>query len=83
MAAGVVSDQAEADEDMSIQQRLALAGGSTLGGAGEMVGDMTDIPLAGDALQVAGESHGSYFVDSVFPMDWKCILVATASGYHF
>ena len=54
VAAGVVGDQAEADEDMSIQQRLALAGGSALGGAGEMVGDMTDVPLAGDALQVAG-----------------------------
>ena len=55
VAAGVVGDQAEADEEMSVKQRLILAGGSAVGGAGEMVGDMTDIQLAADAIQVTGE----------------------------
>ena len=33
----MANDQAEADEDMSIKQRLILAGGSAVGGASEMV----------------------------------------------
>lgn len=50
-AAGVTRDQAEADEDMSIQQRLILAGGSTLEGTSEMV----DNDILADALEVTGE----------------------------
>ena len=39
LAAGrVVKDQAEADEEMSIKQRVALAGGSAIGGTGEALG---------------------------------------------
>ena len=38
-AAGrVVRDQADADEDLSIKQRVALAGGSAIGGTGEALG---------------------------------------------
>ncbi len=33
----MVSDQAEADEDMSLKQRAMLAAGSTLNGTSEMV----------------------------------------------
>ena len=50
-AAGVTRDQAEADEDMTIQQRLILAGGSTLEGVSEMVED----DILADVLEVAGE----------------------------
>ena len=39
LAAGrVVRDQADADEDLSIKQRVALAGGSAIGGTGEALG---------------------------------------------
>ena len=38
-AAGrVVRDQADADEDLSIKQRVALAGGSAIEGTGEALG---------------------------------------------
>ena len=38
-AAGrVVQDQADADEDLSIKQRVALAGGSAIEGTGEALG---------------------------------------------
>ena len=38
-AAGrVVRDQADADEHLSIKQRVALAGGSAIGGTGEALG---------------------------------------------
>ena len=50
-AGGVLHDQAEADEDMSIKQRLVLAGGSALTGASEMV----DNDIVADAMEVAGE----------------------------
>ena len=50
-AGGVFHDQAEADEDMSIKQRLVLAGGSALTGASEMV----DNDIVADAMEVAGE----------------------------
>ena len=39
LAAGrVARDQADADEDLSIKQRVALAGGSAIGGTGEALG---------------------------------------------
>lgn len=49
-AGGVARDQAEADEDMSIKQRLVLAGGSAVGGASEMV----DNEVIASAMEVAG-----------------------------
>ena len=49
-AGGVARDQAEADEDMSIKQRLVLAGGSAVGGASEMV----DNEVIANAMEVAG-----------------------------
>lgn len=49
-AAGVLHDQAEADENMSLQQRLILAGGSTLEGTSEMV----DNEVISGAMQVGG-----------------------------
>ena len=49
-AGGVTRDQAEADEDMSIKQRLVLAGGSAVGGASEMV----DNEVIANAMEVAG-----------------------------
>ncbi len=54
MAGGVVSDQAEADDDMSVKQRLILAGGSVLTEGGGVVGDLTGVDIAADALAVAG-----------------------------
>ena len=47
----VLVDQSEADEDLSITQRVALAGGSALEGAADFAGDIQ--PLA-DTLTVAG-----------------------------
>ena len=39
LAAGrVARDQADANEDLSIKQRVALAGGSAMGGTGEALG---------------------------------------------
>ena len=49
-AATVLVDQADADPDLSIGQRLALAGGSALEGAGDAVG----IDGVTEVLQVAG-----------------------------
>ena len=49
-AAGVARDQAEADEDMSVKQRLILAGGSAVGGASEMV----DNEVIASAMEVTG-----------------------------
>lgn len=49
-AAGVTRDQAEADTDMTLQQRLILAGGSTLEG----VSGMVDNEILADTLEVAG-----------------------------
>ena len=54
VAAGVVSDQAEADEEMSLKQRLVLAGGSTLAEGGGVVDELTGVSLAADVLEVAG-----------------------------
>ena len=50
-AAGVAKDQAEADEDMSLKQRLVLAAGSTLEGASGMV----DNEIIAGAMEVGGE----------------------------
>lgn len=50
----MVKDQAEADEDMSLKQRLVLAGGSTLSGASEMV----DNEVVAGAMEVGGEFVG-------------------------
>ena len=44
-------DQSEADRDLSVKQRMALAAGSTIQGAAGFAGDIE--PLA-DALDVAG-----------------------------
>ena len=49
-------DQAEADEDMSIKQRLVLAGGSAVGGASEMV----DNEVIASAMEVAGMQYHTY-----------------------
>lgn len=46
----MAKDQAEADEDMSLKQRLVLAGGSALTGASEMV----DNEAIAGAMQVGG-----------------------------
>lgn len=58
IAAGkVVKDQAEADEDLSLKQRAALAGGSALEGTAEALGATLGEeakPLA-DTLEVAGK----------------------------
>ncbi len=43
MAGGVVSDQADADDDMSIKQRLLTEGGGVMG-------DLTGVDIAADAL---------------------------------
>ena len=59
MAGGVVTDQAEADEEMSVKQRLILAGGSVLAEGGGAVGDLTGVQVAADGLEVAGEYVGS------------------------
>ena len=57
MAGGVVTDQANADEDMSLEQRLALAGGSVLTEGGGVVGDLTGVDIAADVLDVAGKIY--------------------------
>ena len=53
LVGGVLVDQSEADEDLSVTQRLGLAAGSTIQGAGGFAGDME--PLS-DAFDVAGNS---------------------------
>ena len=53
----IVRDQADADEDLSIKQRVALAGGSAIGGTGEALGATLGEefqPLT-DALNVASQ----------------------------
>ena len=50
----MVKDQAEADEDMSLKQRVVLAGGSALGGTSEMV----DNEVVAGAMEVGGEFVG-------------------------
>ena len=45
----VLKDQADADPDLSVKQRLILAGGSTLEGASEFVPD----EVGAGVLQVA------------------------------
>ena len=47
----MVKDQAEADEDMSLKQRLVLAGGSALSGGSEMV----DNEVLAAVMEVGGE----------------------------
>ena len=47
----MAKDQADADEDMSLKQRLVLAGGSMLTGASEMV----DNEIIAGAMEVGGE----------------------------
>ena len=49
-AANVLKDQADADPELSLKQRLVLAGGSTLEGAADMV----PIEAVGSVMQVAG-----------------------------
>ena len=53
-AAEVAKDQAEADEDMSLKQRMVLAAGSTLTGASGMV----DNEIIAGAMEVGGELWG-------------------------
>ena len=50
VAGTILEDQADADTDLSIKQRLVLAGGSTLAGVGEEVG----IEGVSETLEVAG-----------------------------
>ena len=50
-----MKDQAEADEDMSLKQRLVLAGGSALSEGGGVIADATGSQVAGDVLEVAGK----------------------------
>ena len=52
LVGGVLVDQSEADRDLSATQRLGLAAGSTIQGAGGFAGGIE--PLA-DALDVAGK----------------------------
>jgi len=54
---GVVHDQGEADDDMSVKQRLLLAGGSTLAEGSGAVRDLTGVDAAADVLEVAGEKR--------------------------
>ena len=61
-AAGVAKDQADADEDMSLKQRLVLAGGSALEGASEMV----DNEIVAGAMEVAGD---------IIPLCCSCIYL--------
>ena len=54
-AGNIVKDQAEAGEELSTKQRVALAGGSAIGGTGEVLGTITEEenqPLV-DTLDVA------------------------------
>ena len=46
----MVKDQASADKDTTVAQRLALAGG----GAAKGVGDVVDNEVVADALKVGG-----------------------------
>ena len=58
IAAGkVVQDQAEADEDLSLKQRAALAGGSAIGGTGEALGATLgeDVQPLVEALEVTSK----------------------------
>ena len=50
-----MTDQAKADKDMTMEQRMALAGGSVVSGGGAMVADGTGIQAAGDATKVVGK----------------------------
>ena len=43
MAANIAQEQCEADDDMSVQQRLMMAGATTLDGAAEIVGEENEI----------------------------------------
>lgn len=52
-AGDMVKDQASADKDTTVAQRLALAGG----GAAKGVGDIVDNEVAADALKVGGRYH--------------------------
>lgn len=49
-AGDMVKDQASADKDTTVAQRLALAGG----GAAKGVGDVVDNEVVADALKVGG-----------------------------
>lgn len=67
----MVKDQAEADEDMSLKQRLVLAGGSTLSGASEMV----DNEVVAGAMEVGGEFVGGRRYVALFPfLLWEVSL---------
>ena len=58
----MLTDQADADEDMSLKQRLALAGGSAMTGTSELV----DNEIISGALEVAGENLcGQIYVETV------------------
>ena len=50
---GVITKQAEADEDMSLKQRLVLAGGSAMTEASELV----DNEIISGAMEVAGKNE--------------------------
>ena len=73
LVGGVLVDQGEADADLSVTQRLGLAAGSTIQGAGGFAGDIQ--PLA-DALDVAGS------VATVFVRLHSCAF-CTTTFCHF
>ena len=62
-AGGVVHDQGEADEDMSVQKRLVLAGGSGLEGASGMVDN--------EAVSKTMEATGREF--DIVVVFWHCL----------
>ena len=74
----VLKDQADADPDLSMKQRLILAGGSTLEGLSEFVRN----EVGAGVLQVAGELGFVYCLllrcsDQSLNSDTVCVCVYT------
>ena len=66
---GVVHDQGEADDEMSVKQRLVLAGGSALSEGGDAVGDVTGLEVVAEILEVAGKHRvRRFFFCSPLPL---------------
>ena len=57
----MVKDQVEADEDMSLKQRLALGAGSTLEGTSGMI----ENDVASSAMEVAGKNSHKFLYIAV------------------
>jgi len=79
----VLKDQADADPDLSVKQRLILAAGSTLEGASEFVPD----EIGAGVLQVAGELGFVYclLLRAVinFLILTQCVCACICSSYRF